>query len=263
VGNFLNDTAAQKLGGDTYRVELSRDWEIWGPNGGYSSAVLLRAVGMQTDKQRPISFAAQYLQVPDFGEATVAIECVKDGKSASAYQARLIQSDKIMLQALIWAGNSGSGPEHQLTSRPGCYVPLSDAGDRPPVGPFRFWDRLEIRQVKNSEGYYSHWYRFDPDFELSDPFVEGARSLVLVDSMPWPARYFMEDKPPMYVAPSLDLYVQFHQFNRGSRWLFCDAESTTARAGVIAGHATVWDEDGQLLASGGGQSVLRRVDKPY
>lgn len=257
------DTKPRKTGANTYAVDISPAWEVWGPNGGYLSALLLRIVGMHTQKELPISFAGQYLRTPDFGEAVVEVDCVKDGKNASAYQARLLQQGDLRLHALIWTGNVGNGPAHQLVSRPEHFVPLAEAGPRPPVGPMRFWKNLEIRQVKNSGGHYSHWYRFDPDFEIDDPFVDGARSLVLIDSMQWPARYFMDDEPPMYIAPSLDLYVQFHRFNLQSKWLFSDAISGCAHQGTLAGQATVWDEDGQLLASGGGQSVLRPVSTPY
>jgi acyl-CoA thioesterase len=123
----------------------------------------------------------------------------------------------------------------------------------------RFWSNLEIRGVKNDAGFYSHWYRFAPQPDIEDPFVDAARSLILIDTMQWPARYHMESEPPPYVAPSLDLYVQFHRFNPHSQWLFSDARSLSAAHGLISGSATVWDEDGNLLASGGSQSLLRAV----
>jgi len=263
MGDLKSDTELKKMGHNTYAAEISRAWEVWGPNGGYLSSLLLRAVGMHAQKEMPLSFAGHYLRVPAFGDATVEVARVKDGKNASAYQARLLQNGELQVHALIWAGNAGSGPEHQLVSRPAHFVPLAEAGERPPVGPMRFWDNLEIRQVKNSDGHYSHWYRFDPDFESDDPYVDGARSLVLIDSMQWPARYYMSDEPPMYVGLSLDLYVQFHRFNQRSRWLFSDAVARIARQGTMSGEAMVWDEDGELLASGGSQSALRPVPTPY
>lgn len=263
MGDLRSDTELKKTGANRYASEIARAWEVWGPNGGYLSSLLLRAVGMHTEKEAPLSFAGQYLRVPDFGEATVEVNLAKDGKNASAYQVRLLQEGDVQVHALIWVANAGSGPEHQLVSRPEHYVPLAEAGPRPPVGPMRFWENLEIRQVKNSGGYYSHWYRFDPDFEIDDPFLDGARSLVLIDSMQWPARYYMSDKPPMYVGLSLDLYVQFHRFNHQSKWLFSDAITRLAYQGTMSGQATVWDEEGELLASGGSQSALRPMPKPH
>ncbi len=263
MADLKSDTQPRKTGANTYAVDIAPAWKVWGPNGGYLSGLLLRAVGLHTQKAMPISFAGQYLKAPDFGEAAVKVECVKDGKNASAYRARLLQDGDLQLHALIWAANAGRGPEHQLVSPPDHFIPLDEAGDRPPVGPMPFWDNLEIRQVKNSGGHYSHWYRFDPAFEIDDPYLDGVRSLILIDSMQWPARYYMSDEPPMYVGLSLDLYVQFHRFSPRSQWLFSNATARFAHQGTMSGRATVWDENGELLASGGSQSALRPVSTPY
>lgn len=260
MADLNEDTRPERTGDGRYAVEISPDWKVWGPNGGYLSSLLLRAVGVETKEELPISFECQYLRVADFGRAVVEVECLKEGSRASAYQARLIQDDRLQVQAQVWTGDPGRGPTHQLTTVPDHFVELAEAGARPPVGPMPFWERLEIREVKSSGGHYSHWYRFDPEPEIDDPYMDAARCLVLIDSMHWPARYFMHDEPPPFVGPSLDLYVQFHRFNLGSPWLFSDAVSVCADNGVVAGQATVWDEDGVLLASGGGQSVMRRVD---
>jgi hypothetical protein len=34
VGDLAHDTAVEG-GNGKYRAQISRDWEIWGPNGGY------------------------------------------------------------------------------------------------------------------------------------------------------------------------------------------------------------------------------------
>ena len=46
VGDFEVDTRLE--GGDgRYRALVSKDWEIWGPNGGYMAALALRAAGRE------------------------------------------------------------------------------------------------------------------------------------------------------------------------------------------------------------------------
>ncbi len=42
MGDLARDTAVQG-GAGSYGAVLSRDWEIWGPMGGYVAAVALRA----------------------------------------------------------------------------------------------------------------------------------------------------------------------------------------------------------------------------
>ena len=121
-----------------------------------------------------------------------------------------------------------------------------------------------------SRSFYLTWTRLgippvviicQPDFEISDAFVDAARSLVLIDTLQWPAVYRSYGPGKMaYVAPSLDLAVQFHSSSQDSSWLFCDAFGDYAHRGVIAGNATVWNEQGQLIASGHSQSLCRKID---
>lgn len=263
MGDLTEQTRPRPIGDDAYEVELSRDWDVWGPNGGYVSAGLLRSVGQHSDRGKPISYFGQYLRKTAFGKAEIRVECIKAGGRASAYEASLRQDGELKVRALIWAGNQHEELEHEQVRRPDFFVPLRDAGDRPPVGPMPCWENLEIRQVKNSEGHYSHWYRFVPQPDVGDRFADAARTLVLIDLMQWPACYYMSEDPPPYVAPSLDLYVQFHRLGGTSQWLFSDARSLLAHGGVVAGHARVWDVDGNCLGSGGSQSALKPAKAPY
>ncbi len=246
----------KRLTEGVYTVKLSPAWDVWGPNGGYLCSLLLRAVGQQTERSMPVSFSGQYLRTPSYDDVTITVELIKSGRSVSAYNACMKQGGKIMINAMVWTSDPKDGLEYQCENLPQHFVPLNEAGNRPPVGPMAMWDNLDIREVTYHGGHYSHWYRFIPELNISDPFIDAARSIMLIDTMQWPARYFMEEKPPMYVAPSLDLYVQFHQFSENSEWLFSDATSNIAHEGLVAGSATVWDENGQLLASGGSQSLL-------
>src|SRR5882724_9471270 len=59
VSDFAIDTALEGSGG-RFSARLSRDWEIWGPNGGYVAAIALRAAGAATPLRRPASFACHF-----------------------------------------------------------------------------------------------------------------------------------------------------------------------------------------------------------
>jgi hypothetical protein len=56
VGDLAVDTAIEGSG-RRYRAQLSRDWEIWGPNGGYLAVIALRAAGAHTSLRRPATFS--------------------------------------------------------------------------------------------------------------------------------------------------------------------------------------------------------------
>ena len=64
MGDLAADTAIEGSDG-RYRAHLSRDWEIWGPNGGYLAVIAIRAAGAQTSLRRPATFSCHYLGVAD------------------------------------------------------------------------------------------------------------------------------------------------------------------------------------------------------
>ncbi len=53
MGDLALDTAGRRLGDGRFEATLSRDWEIWGPNGGDVAAVALRAAGAAAGPSRP------------------------------------------------------------------------------------------------------------------------------------------------------------------------------------------------------------------
>src|SRR4029077_20273976 len=54
MGDLAVDTAVEGHDG-RYTARLSRDWEIWGPNGGYVAALALRAAGAPSRLAAPAS----------------------------------------------------------------------------------------------------------------------------------------------------------------------------------------------------------------
>ena len=72
MGDLDRDTAVVGEGG-RYTATLSDDWEIWGPNGGYIGAILLRAAGASTDLPVPASLAVHYLARGSFEEVQLQV----------------------------------------------------------------------------------------------------------------------------------------------------------------------------------------------
>ena len=102
------------------------------------------------------------------------------------------------------------------------------------------------------------WYRFRPRARDADPFVDGARALVLIDTFTWPATYGIHrDDPSPWIAPNLDLYVRFHRDTTSHEWLFERGRADLAEGGLIAATGEVWSPNRQLLASGASQLYCR------
>ena len=66
--------------------------------------------------------------------------------------------------------------------------------------------------------------RFTPRATFDCAFTDAARSLLLIDTNGWPAAHgpYVEDQP--YIAPSLDVAVQFHRSARDSELLLSQSE---------------------------------------
>ena len=70
---------------------------------------------------------------------------------------------------------------------------------------------------------------------FDDPFVDGGRSLLLIDTMPFPAASAAYQEIPPYFAQSLDLTVHFHRVVPGQEWMLCEATAPVAGDGIMSG----------------------------
>jgi len=263
MGALHTDTAVRTEGG-ALRASLSRDWEIWGPNGGYLSAIALRAAGAVVPAgHRPASYSCQYLAVGAFEDVEISAELVRQGRSAWCVNVALRQGEKLLLQAQVWTTNREGGPTTALAKAPDVPRPetLPTLWERLPPNAerHRFWQNIDSKpcfwfengEVDPRGAVLQNWYRF-PDFEGGgDPFVEHTRGLLLLDTLLWPTHHRALPERPDYIAPSLDLSVWFHAPAGGAEWLLLDTHADTAGGGLIYGGGRVWSEDGRLLATGG------------
>ncbi len=276
MGDFERDTAVEGSNG-CYTARLSRDWEIWGPNGGYVAAIALRAAGRDARFRRPATFTGHFLSVGEFDSVDLRVETLRQAKRAASLRVSMSQGNRRLLEALVWVVDDVPGLEHDVAPLPD--VPPPDALKPieelvPPeerTAPYPFWQNLESRPIhwvpwsERSPGApeWREWYRFRPRAMFSDPFVDAARSLLLIDTMVWPAccRAYPAENGPGYLAPSIDVSVQFHRLAPDSDWLLVEAVAPIATQGLVGGHARVWSAGGHLLASGGSQLLCRPASR--
>lgn len=275
MGDFGADTAVE--GGDgRYRARISKEWEIWGPNGGYVAAIALRAAGAHAGFRRPATFAGHYLSVAGFDEVELEVTTLRKAKRAESVRVSMTQGDRSIMEAIVWAVDEGlPGLEHDTSRAPEVPPPSalkSWEELRPEKPPYKFWENIECRPTEWYERWedrppaptFTQWCRYRPRATFEDPYTDAGRYLLLIDTFLWPAAVgaYSRSGPLAYIAPSLDIAVSFHRLDAGSEWLYCEAESPIAEEGLIGGGARVWSEDGRLLASGGGQMLSRPVAPP-
>jgi acyl-CoA thioesterase II len=260
---FEHDTRVREEGGKLLAT-FSRNWEIWGPNGGYVASIALRAAGkVVPPDHRPATFSCQYLSVGQFADVEIDAEPARKGRNAWCVNVVLRQGEKRILQAQIWTTNKSEGPAKIDRKWPGVALPqdLKTWSELFPENKetFAFWWNFEgkpatvpARGKADPRGsVVQGWNRF-LDFEHThDPFLDCARALVMIDVHPWIAFGNGLKERPDYVAPTLDLTAWFHALPGPFDWLLVDARADVAGGGLIHGSVHVWTEDGRIIASGG------------
>ncbi len=267
MGDFEVDTRVEPVDGRDghYRANLSKDWEIWGPNGGYVAAIALRAAGCEARIPRPAAFAGHFLAVARFAPVDVAVTAVHRGRRSESLHVSLRQEGRTVLEALVRTAASGPGLEHDTGGAPEVPDPegleSADALRDPEWPTFPFWQNLDARPVhperfreepRARDPIWREWYRFRPGATFDDPFVDAGRLLLLIDTLSWPAA--CQPHPNSnFQAPNIDAVTWFHRADAASEWLLADNECRVADGGLMGTTGRVWSRDRKLLASGGAQ----------
>jgi acyl-CoA thioesterase len=273
LGDLAHDTSVDGSDGH-YTAALSRDWEIWGPNGGYVAAIALRAAGAASRFDRPASLVGHFLGVASFDaplELEVAV--LRAAKRAESLRVSAHQGAQPVFEAMAWAVGDVEGLEHDATVAPDAPDPetLPSIDERlgdSERGPYhRFWSNFDER-VPDEDWFddwesrpprdpvHGHWYRFLPTSTFDDAWVDACRALILVDTLGWPAVCQLHTRNA-YMAPSIDLACAFHRAITDEPWLFAQASAISATGGLIGCESRVWTRAGALVAHGTSQLLCR------
>ncbi|MDJ0786472.1 MAG: thioesterase family protein [Myxococcota bacterium] len=269
MGDLAIDTELEATDAErgSFRARISRDWEIWGPNGGYLAVIALRAAGLCAKAPRPASFAGHFLSVGRFEEAEVEVRPIKLGRRSESFAVTIAQADRLLFHGLVRSADEAPGLEHDVSERPDVPGPeglkpiqelVPDDADGPP---YPFWNNFDIRPIwpervneppTAREPVFREWYRLTPRPTFDDPWLEAGRALLMIDTASWIAACQPHPNAP-FTAPNLDVTAWFHQQDPDSEWLLMDHQCDVAKGGLMGTHGRIWSASGKLLASGGAQ----------
>ncbi len=276
MGDLGVDTAVQAVGDGRYTSTVSRDWEIWGPMGGYVASLALRAVGAEVTG-RPAAFSCHYLGVARFEPVDIRVEARREGRAASSHRVEVSQEGRPILDGMVWSVADIDGLEHDETVPPDVPGPeelpsIEDLLPDDAEPPFPFWRNFDVKPLEFEIPWppdgprparWGEWLRFLPDPPTEDPWVDAARCVILVDLPSWPSAHRPHAwRQPAFTAPTLDLNVAFHQPATDEPWLLCDGAAPLSTGGLFGWTARVWSPGGRLHASGGGQCLYRPIRPP-
>jgi acyl-CoA thioesterase-2 len=263
-------------------ASMNRDWEIWGPNGGYIASIALRAAGAATELARPATFSCLFLGVGSFdSDIDIDVISVRRAKRAEALRVCITQADRPLLEAHVWAVDGGlPGLEHDVAVAPDVPSPGELASMKelmPEEQQHRFWRNFDAKPTKwippeewppppPADPSVLQWMRFSPVASYEDePWMDACRAVVLLDTFQWPAanRGHIHRGPtdPAFIAPNMDLSIRFHRLAAATDWLLVDTHAPIAEGGLMAAQARVWSEDRRLIASGSGHLLCREVPR--
>lgn len=278
MGDLADDTAVEQVDEGRYVARLSRDWEIWGPMGGYVAAVALRAAGAASPFERPASFNCHYLGVAAFDEVQLTVVPTRIGRGTASQRVVVAQGERPIMEANVWSIPAGTpGLEHDESSLPDG-VPLPDqlrtieelTEDLPDARPpFRFWENFASRPLQFRKVWppseplppvWRSWLRYEPWYPATDPWLAAARLVLLADLPSWPSgngphAHYNEQ----FYAPTLDLQVSLLDLAAADEWLLLEGTSPVAGDGLMAFTSRIWTAAGRLVATGGGQTLFRRL----
>ena len=279
MADFELDTRLTPQPDGSFSRELSSDWEIWGPNGGYLGALMMRAAGATCGRSRPANAAVHFLGVASMDQpVTITAEVHRNSKVATSVGVAIHQSDRPIARAMVWAiASDVPGLRHEHVDPPEApdwrSLPTIrerlTAEDLPYEPNYRFWDNFEQRPTEWIADWanrpalppvYLNWMKMIPRATFTDPWVEAGRLLLAVDLGAWPAasRAHVTDE---FVAPSIDVSCEFHRIGSDDEWLLLHGVSPHASEGLIASHQQIWNDQGQLLASGVSHLLCRQVKR--
>ncbi len=274
MGDLATDTSVEQTGPETFRCDLSPDWEIWGPNGGYLASVAMRAAAVASGRARPASINAHFVGAGRSEPVDIAVEVNRETLVATSVTVRISQEGRPLLVATVWGVDGDlAGLEHQTTIGPndvpgpeGLANTVELMGDQagPPRHPF--WDNIEQRPTEwihdwdnreASEPSTSAWVKFVPTATFADPWVDACRSLILIDLDSWPSATRAHLGDLEHFAPTIEVTARFIGSTSDEPWLLSEASAPAATGGLIAGVGQIWTRDRQLVALGGSTLLCR------
>ena len=192
------------VGEGRHTAMVHGDWEIWGPCGGYVAAIALRAAGAES----PLVAARQLLLPLPLGRrvrdrSTSWSRRCAPGAPSWRQRVEMSQEGRPVLDAMVWSVGEVAGLEHDDTSPPevpGSRRAADTRADLWPddegAGDYAFWDNFDQQMIEWSETWpppgplpptWRTWVRYRPTPAFDDPWVDAARSLVVLDVGSWPA----------------------------------------------------------------------------
>lgn len=274
VGDLSFDTATQlraRPDPSIFDVEISRRWTVGeNPNGGLLLALLGRAAALVVAPHDGASLEAlaatvTYVAAPVLAAAEIHTTVIRRGRSTSHVRATLLQSERLMVDAVFVMGGLNPGPPRYSDIAP-LEIPGPDQCIRLPA---RFPGWLDMGIMETTD------LRLDP---ATDPFAPPGAGMPVPELRGWTRfadgrepdplslLYFVDANPPATLligstgwVPTLSLSV-YVRARPAPGWLGLRVAAHHVAGGTVDETCTLWDSEGHVVAQAWQLAGLRFAD---
>lgn len=285
-------TAVERTADNKYRTVISEDWKLWVPVGGYLTAIALRAAEASSSMPRPVSVTCHYLHEAAFGPAELEVTTLRRTERSESLMVRMTQQGNDILRCLVSAAPTGQlGPLVNWQEAPEAPAPddieetILDEDVIELMGDEPFWKNLEFRMIKGLKGPHNYpgidgmteeelkftprrdahirgWQRMPDGEGFTNNWVDACRYLIIAAAMQFPVVADPFTPPLKFIAPTLNLTMEFHTFHPEAGWLLADAAGSYAGDGLLGAEARLWTQDGHFLATAHSQMTYHDFSDP-
>jgi acyl-CoA thioesterase len=259
--NFSRDTAVRELEPGLFEGSVNRDWWIvFGPNGGFVAALLMRAMTttVADDSRTPRSLTVHYTAAPREGSVRIRTTLERAGRTMTTVTARMTQDERLVAIAAA-AFSAPRNPVVEFADAPPPDVP-------PP-------EQVETVAPHPEQPPFAHQWEVKP--ALGDPLFSGAAralaggwirlhepepldgALVAQLTDAWIPPIFTRLREPNPV-PTIDLTVHFRAaLPLPADWVLGRFETRLSSEGFVEEDGEIWSRDGRLVAQSRQLAVLQ------
>jgi acyl-CoA thioesterase len=253
MSKFERDTAVTEVEPGLFEGNVNRDWWIvFGPNGGFLAAMLVKAMGpsFQDDARMARSLTIHYTAAPAEGPVRIRTTIERAGRSLTTVSARMEQDDRLIALA-IGAFSRARRAALEFDDAPAPDVPAPEdvplVEPRPELPPFaRQWDTryaIGARPLSGSDGstLTGGWIK-----PLDPHPIDAALVAQITDA--WLPAVFIRLTEPNAV-PTVDLTIHFRaDLPLPADYMLVTFESRLSQGGFIEEDGWIWSRDGRLIA---------------
>ncbi len=247
------DCRLEPSGEGRYSVEITADWNIAAPNGGYLMALAGKALSMESEFPVPLSLSALFHLPPEAGRAELCVEEIHRGGRIRSAMVSLNQDgrERVRFMGVFSVENAFQGPTFIRGNEVPAFPALADCVDvDTDAVPLPFFRQVRMRvppeQFEWIGGKSSENTRFSGYFEFRDGRpVDALGLLLLLDASPPPV---MRRTGPLAWVPTIELSEQIRRVPMDVPRVCFRSRTRYATEGLVETDAELWDESGNLLA---------------